>query len=99
MTATLPSAPPGNRANRVRIALSRTLSSAPPMTMTGPAVPSPATPQSSRPVPMPRSVTSPVYRRDPLRPGGSVILPHAALGAAGWPQDQLVVRFDDVHDA
>ena len=41
ITTTCPSGPPANSANRARIALSRILSSAPPITMTGPAAPIP----------------------------------------------------------
>ncbi len=57
MTTTCPSPPPANFANRDRMALSRSLSSAPPITITGPAVPSPATDVSAPFVPRPtRSV-------------------------------------------
>src|SRR6188768_3074408 len=48
MTTTCPSSPPANFANRERITLSRTLSSAPPITITGPA-PKPGTEERLRP--------------------------------------------------
>ncbi len=47
MTTTWPSRPPANFTNRDRMALSRNLSSAPPITITGPAVPRPATDDSA----------------------------------------------------
>src|SRR6187200_2207098 len=47
MTTTCPSSPPANFANRDRITLSRTLSSAPPITITGPA-PNPGTEERLR---------------------------------------------------
>src|SRR6187551_3706992 len=99
MTTILASAPPARRANLDRIVLSRTLSSAPPITITAPAAPRPAEAHSSCPVPGVSGVTRSVYRRTRLRPGDSVVLAHAALRAAGRAQDQPVVGLDDVDDA
>ena len=99
MTTTRPSGPPANFANRDRIALSRSLSSAPPITITGPGGPEAGDGrQRALPSGVPRGQSSrrppgPVSRRDPQRRRGR------CARAAGRTQDQPVVRLLDVHDA
>src|SRR6266545_5010400 len=106
ITTTWPSGPPAKVANRDRISLSRTLSSAPPISMTGPAPPRArsADPGSGAAVTVRESVAPGVRRssfrvRSAVGVGGSVRRPNAPLGIPGRAQDQPVVGFDHVDRA